>query len=184
MAKVLADAPRTFVPRGELPSPIASGLPASPGIATGNVVTSSAAAVEAAERGETVILMRHETSPEDVAGMARSAGVLTARGGLASHAAVVARGWGIPAVVGAGGLELAVGQLITIDGSTGAVYAGRLDGDWQVDPEVATLTDWASELGIDLAAEAPATLDAGSAGSAGGADSGPTWRVAYADHRR
>jgi pyruvate,orthophosphate dikinase len=99
--------------------------------------------------------------------MARSAGVLTASGGLASHAAVVARGWGIPAVVGAAdvvvagdsvtisGHELHAGDLISIDGATGDVFLGELAGTWQVAPEAATLLDWAKELGIDVSRDTP-----------------------------
>ena len=91
----------------------------------------------AADAGEPAILVRAETSPDDVHGMARAAGILTSRGGLASHAAVVARGWGIPAVVGAAGIDVArrprsmigdrtldAGDVITIDGSTGEVFEG------------------------------------------------------------
>lgn len=95
--------------------------------------------------------------------MAHAAGILTARGGLASHAAVVARGWGIPAVVGAAAVEvsdghvtiaghaLSVGDHISIDGSTGEVFAGDLIGSRQIAPEAATLLDWAHELGIESA---------------------------------
>ena len=147
---LLADPPRVFLRAPETPAPIASGLPASPGVASGTVVLTSDQAVESADRGESVILVRDETSPEDVRGMARSAGVLTARGGLASHAAVVARGWGIPAVVGAGAavLKLKAGDHVSIDGSTGEVFRGVLPGEWEVAPEAATLLEWASELGI------------------------------------
>ena len=155
VAALLADPPRTFVPRGEKPPLIATGLAASPGIGSGSVVSSSAAAVEAADRGESVILVRPETSPEDVGGMARAAGVLTMRGGLASHAAVVARGWGIPAVVGADGISFDDGELITIDGSTGEVFRGRLEGDWETAPEAETLLGWAAELGIEIVASEP-----------------------------
>jgi pyruvate, orthophosphate dikinase len=169
---VLAEQPRVFVRSPDAPAPVAGGLPASPGVATGVVATSSAAAEAAAERGESVILVRAETSPEDVPGMSRSAGVLTALGGLASHAAVVARGWGIPAVVGAAQVRLgqdeawigenkvAAGETITIDGSTGEVYLGRLEGEWQVAPEAATLLGWARELGIEVPA-APGADDSG-----------------------
>jgi pyruvate,orthophosphate dikinase len=162
VAALLADPPRVFVAAGELPVPIARGLPASPGVATGEIVTSSEAAERAAAEGGSVILVRSETSPEDVRGMAKSAGILTARGGLASHAAVVARGWGIPAVVGAdevvprdgavviAGQSLPVGERITIDGSTGAIYRGELPGEWQVAPEVTTLLEWAKELWIPI----------------------------------
>ena len=151
---LLADPPRLFVRSADAGAPIARGLPASPGVASGTVVLSSEAAVESGGRGQSVILVRDETSPEDVVGMSKAAGVLTARGGLASHAAVVARGWGIPAVVGAGSavLELKVGERISIDGSSGEVFAGELAGSWEVAPEAATLLDWARELGIDVAA--------------------------------
>ena len=80
---------------------IAKGLAASPGAAVGKVYFTADDAVDADERGEKVILVRNETSPEDVHGMMVSQGILTARGGLVSHAAVVARGWGTPAIVGA-----------------------------------------------------------------------------------
>ena len=162
VAPLLIDPPRVFVRAANSPAPIAAGLPASPGVAGGAIVTSSVAAEDSAGRGQAVILVREDTSPEDVPGMAKSAGVLTARGGLASHAAVVARGWGIPAVVGASSVRLTgdgvgigersfrTGERITIDGSTGEVFAGEVPGSWQVAPEAATLLDWATELGIDL----------------------------------
>jgi pyruvate,orthophosphate dikinase len=102
--------------------PVAVGLGASPGRVTGAVVLDADAAAEA--EGP-VILVRPETSPEDVHGMSVSAGILTSTGGLVSHAAVVARGWGIPAVVGAGTLPFAAGDEITIDGTTGEVWLGR-----------------------------------------------------------
>jgi len=162
VADVLVDPPRLFVPAADLPAAIAVGLPASPGIATGEVVTSSDAAEEQAAAGRPVILVRPDTSPDDVRGMSKAAGVLTARGGLASHAAVVARGWGIPAVVGAAGIEvaggdvrllertIAAGETITIDGGTGEVYLGQLAGRWEVAPEAATLLGWAAEHGIEI----------------------------------
>ena len=161
VAGQLVDPPRFFVPAGEMPPAITIGLPASPGIATGAVVTSSEAAQQAAADTR-VILVRPDTSPADVAGLSRAAGVLTARGGLASHAAVVARGWGIPAVVGATGVEvgdaevridgrtIGAGEALTIDGSTGAVYLDELAGSWEVAPEAATLLDWAVKLSIDI----------------------------------
>ncbi|MFL5770653.1 MAG: pyruvate, phosphate dikinase, partial [Chloroflexota bacterium] len=100
VARLLADPPTvTTGPRGDR-TPLATGLGASPGIASGEIATSPEAAERAAEAGRRPILVRAETSPDDVHGMSLSAGILTARGGLASHAAVVARGWGIPAVVG------------------------------------------------------------------------------------
>jgi pyruvate,orthophosphate dikinase len=160
VAGLLADPPTLFVATGDVPTPIAIGLPASPGVASGAIALTSAAAEAGSVKS--VILVRSETSPEDVAGIARAAGVLTSRGGLASHAAVVARGWGIPAVVGAASVRPGdegvamgdqmfwVGELITIDGSTGAVYAGELAGRWEVAPEAAKLLEWASELGIPI----------------------------------
>src|SRR4029079_12463420 len=85
---------------------IATGLAASPGAAVGRAYFTADDAADAADRGEKVILVRSETSPEDVHGMSVSEGILTARGGLVSHAAVVARGWGIPAVVGAESIDI------------------------------------------------------------------------------
>ncbi len=169
---LLADPPRVFIRAANAGAPIASGLPASPGVAVGAVVTSSDEAVESGDRGESVILVRDETSPEDVRGMAKAAGVLTARGGLASHAAVVARGWGIPAVVGAGSgvLQLAPGERISIDGSTGEVFRGALAGEWQLAPEAAQLLEWAAELGVEISSTRVTEQDAPVAATS---DSGP-----------
>ena len=118
---------------------LAKGLGASPGAAVGKVYFTADSAVDAEERGEAVILVRNETSPEDVHGMMVAQGILTARGGLVSHAAVVARGWGTPAVVGAeavkiindkhfevGGIQVKEGDVISIDGATGEVMLGAL----------------------------------------------------------
>ena len=172
VAHHLADPPRIFVRAQGGPQPIAAGLPASPGVATGGIVTSSDAAIAAAGSGRAVILVRDETSPEDVRGMAQAAGVLTARGGLASHAAVVARGWGIPAVVGAsavrpgettveiGERSFEIGEEITIDGSTGEIIPGILPGSWQTTPEAERLIAWAADLGIALAAPDGRTVEA------------------------
>jgi pyruvate, orthophosphate dikinase len=135
------------------------GLGASPGAAVGGVCFSAARAVELAQKGERVILVRNETSPDDVDGMLAAQGVLTARGGLVSHAAVVARGWGKPAVVGAdalivtatscrvGDVELAEGDVISIDGSAGTVVLGAVRLT-QADPpeELAVLLGWADEI--------------------------------------
>lgn len=150
---------------------IARGLPASPGLATGQIVVSPTEADAAAATGP-IILVRGETSPEDVPAMSRAAGVLTSRGGLASHAAVVARGWGIPAVVGAasvalrdagviiGGQFLPAGARLTIDGSTGEIFAGEIPGQQVIAAEVTTLQRWAEDLGLDLtSASAPAGRD-------------------------
>ncbi len=180
---LLAYPPRvTQSPRGAA-QPLTKGLGASPGVAAGEIVTSPEAAVTAAEAGRAVILVRAETSPDDVQGMSVARGILTATGGLASHAAVVARGWGIPAVVGAAavsvspesiavdGTTLKVGEQITIDGSTGEVFAGALVGSSEVVPEAATLIDWARELGIPIeTAESPAPSSASPTGTATPAD--------------
>src|SRR5579875_1642347 len=115
---------------------ITRGLGASPGAAVGRVYFTADDAKAAAERGEPVILVRNETSPEDVHGMLAAEGILTARGGLVSHAAVVARGWGKPAVVGAealrlsdhaffvGDITVAEGDWLSIDGGDGSVVLG------------------------------------------------------------
>jgi phosphoenolpyruvate-protein kinase (PTS system EI component) len=135
---------------------LTSGLPASPGAASGRIVTSAQAAVDAADRGVDVILVRTETTPDDVLGMQSARGILTTRGGLASHAAVVARGWGIPAVVGAGdvvvvdgGIRIgddfhAEGTEISIDGRTGNVIEGAVVASTRsAPPELETLLRWA-----------------------------------------
>src|SRR5215212_7793814 len=116
-------------------------------------------AADAAERGEQVILVRNETSPEDVHGMAAAEGILTARGGLVSHAAVVARGWGKPAVVGAeavrisgdsftvGDVTVRAGDLISIDGTTGEVVLGEVGlVSGETPPEFDTVLEWADEI--------------------------------------
>jgi pyruvate, orthophosphate dikinase len=186
---ILGDPPTHVVGRDAGAVPIATGLPASPGVAAGEIVTSPEAAIEAAEAGRTVILVRSETSPDDVHGMARAAGILTSSGGLASHAAVVARGWGIPAVVGAAQVvvtdgrvdiarhPLAIGDRITIDGATGDVFEGDVAGRAEVVPEAATLLAWALDLGIEIGggrgAAAPALPADHPAAGAGGPDDDP-----------
>ncbi len=119
---------------------IGSGLPASPGAASGEIVFSAEEAVAAKAEGRRVILVRMETSPEDIHGMHAAEGILTTRGGMTSHAAVVARGMGIPCVTGAGsmrvdlrsgvligiGCMLRKGDVITIDGSSGRVLRGEV----------------------------------------------------------
>ncbi len=135
------------------------GLGASPGAAVGRVYFSADDAQEAAARGEQVILVRRETSPDDVHGMLAAEGILTARGGLVSHAAVVARGWGKPAVVGADALRLAGRQLVvgdvtvaegdwlSIDGSTGAVVLGQVPLTPAEPPkEFDVILAWADEI--------------------------------------
>ncbi len=120
---------------------LAKGLPAGPGGAVGRIVFTADAAVEWAARGETVLLLREETNPEDVEGMRAAVGILTARGGMTSHAALVARGWGKCCIVGAGELEIdaatktlsvggrtfSEGDTLTLNGTRGLVYAGALD---------------------------------------------------------
>jgi pyruvate,orthophosphate dikinase len=142
---------------------IAKGLPASPGAASGIVVFSSQDAEKKSENGEKVILVRVETSPEDIKGMHVSQGILTARGGMTSHAAVVARGMGTPCVSGAStievnhdgkffiasGVKVKEGDIITINGSNGDVILGsvptlkpNLSGDFE------TIMKWADEIRV------------------------------------
>ncbi len=92
---------------------VGEGLPASPGAASGRIVLTADDAIVAGDNGEAVILVRSETTPDDVLGMQAARGILTIRGGLVSHAAVVARGWGIPAVVGASMVHID-GNIVTI----------------------------------------------------------------------
>ena len=138
---------------------IARGLAASPGAAVGKAYFTADAAAEAAARGEKVVLVRTETSPEDVHGMHVSEGILTARGGLVSHAAVVARGWGIPAVVGAeaivirdssftvGDVKVAEGDVISLDGSSGEVALGEVELTVGEAPEeLDTILGWADAI--------------------------------------
>jgi pyruvate,orthophosphate dikinase len=138
---------------------IAKGLAASPGAAVGRVYFTADDAADAADRGEKVVLVRNETSPEDVHGMMVSEGILTSRGGLVSHAAVVARGWGTPAVVGAeairihpgrfvaGDVVVHEGETISIDGSTGNVVLGAVTLSSAEPPkEFLTILEWADEI--------------------------------------
>ncbi|MEZ5813160.1 MAG: pyruvate, phosphate dikinase [Alphaproteobacteria bacterium] len=155
---------------------LTKGLPASPGAASGKVVFTSEEAEALAQAGERVILCRQETSPEDISGMHASAGILTSRGGMTSHAAVVARGMGTCCVAGAGELHIDVkskriridereireGDVITLDGSTGEVMAGEVD---TIQPELSgefgTLMAWADERRrMNVRANAETPLDA------------------------
>ncbi len=152
---------------------IAKGLPASPGAAVGKVVFSAADAEKAAAKGEKVILVRPETSPEDIGGMDAAQGILTARGGMTSHAAVVARGMGKPCVAGCtdlnvdekkksfwiGSHTVKEGESITLNGTTGEVILGEVP---LVQPEMTgdfnTIMKWADEfrdLGIRANADTP-----------------------------
>jgi len=150
------------------------GLPASPGAASGVVVFEADEAEELAAAGEDVILVRSETSPEDIGGMHAARGILTSRGGMTSHAAVVARGMGRPCVAGASALHvdpvagavrvngrtIAKGQVLTIDGSTGDVILGRVATvNPELSDEFATLIGWADavrRLRVRTNAETPA----------------------------
>ena len=139
--------------------PFVKGLGASPGAAVGKVVLTADAAVEAVNKGEKVILVRSETSPEDVHGMMVAEGILTARGGLVSHAAVVARGWGTPAVVGAesidfieggfkvGAVTVKIGDVVSLDGATGEVMLGALEmASGEPPAEFHTVLAWADVI--------------------------------------
>ncbi|CAB5011660.1 unannotated protein [freshwater metagenome] len=138
---------------------LTKGLAASPGAAVGKVYFTADEAADAADRGEAVILVRNETSPEDVHGMMVSQGILTARGGLVSHAAVVARGWGTPAIVGAeavriegkqfsvGNIVVKEGDVISLDGASGEVVVGELKLEAAKPPkEFETILKWADEI--------------------------------------
>jgi pyruvate,orthophosphate dikinase len=139
----------------------AKGLPASPGAASGAVVFSADEAELRAQKGESVILVRIETSPEDIHGMHAARGILTTRGGMTSHAAVVARGMGRPCVAGAGGISvdygaqtlsangvtIRAGEILTIDGATGEVFAGSVKMiEPQLSGDFGTLMGWADEI--------------------------------------
>jgi pyruvate,orthophosphate dikinase len=153
---------------------VAKGLPASPGGVTGQVVFTSKDAVEWKERGQKVILVRVETSPEDIDGMVSSEGILTSRGGMTSHAAVVARGMGKCCVAGCGdvsvneseklfranGYVIKEGEMITLDGSTGEVYLGevktippQLEGPFE---KIMEMADRYRELKVRTNADTPA----------------------------
>lgn len=154
----------------------AKGLPASPGAASGNIYFTAEGAKKASEQGEKVILIRQETSPEDIEGMVVSEAIVTSRGGMTSHAAVVARGMGVCCVAGceeiyvdefleqatAGNVILRQGETISVDGTTGTIYRGSIpyvEGDeWQL---LETITDWAKEeasIGVKANAETPADI--------------------------
>ena len=165
---------------------IAKGLPASPGAASGAAVFDADTAEQRAGAGEAVILVRTETSPEDIHGMHAAKGILTARGGMTSHAAVVARGMGRPCVSGAGsisidlksrvmrvgGREVREGDLLTIDGATGEVMAGEVPTVLpELSGEFGTLMAWADETrrmrvrtNADTPADAQVARDFGAEG--------------------
>ncbi len=155
---------------------LARGLPASPGAAAGRIVFTAEEAEDWVKRGEKVILVRRETSPEDIGGMHVSQGILTSRGGMTSHAAVVARGMGTPCVCGAGEVQIDVatktcrvrdkilveGDVITLDGSTGEVFLGKVA---TVQPELTgdfgILMGWVDRIRrLKVRANAETPLDA------------------------
>ncbi len=161
------NAPRTLLSRG---------LPASPGAAAGKVVFTAEEAEDWVKRGEKVILVRRETSPDDIGGMHVAEGILTTRGGMTSHAAVVARGMGTPCVSGAGEIQvdakakflrvrdeiLHEGDMLTLDGSTGEVFVGRVA---TIEPEMTgdfgTLMEWVDDIrSLKVRANAETPVDA------------------------
>ena len=153
---------------------LARGLPASPGACSGKIVMSADDAESKKQLGEVVVLVREETSPEDIHGMHAAAGILTTRGGMTSHAAVVARGMGRPCVCGAGelhidyktqtlmvrGTKLKAGDVITVDGSTGEVMIGEVPTiQPQMSGDFAALMEWADvirKMKVRTNAETPA----------------------------
>lgn len=164
-------------PKAELTQPvIAKGLPAGPGGAKGRAVFTSAEAVEWASRGEKVILVREETSPEDVDGMHKAQAILTTKGGMTSHAALVARGWGKCCIVGCGDIEInsdaktfvakngvviKEGDWISLNGTKGLVYEGSMalvDIDIEKNQsykDLMKLVDGAKQMGVRANAETP-----------------------------
>ncbi|TRW98342.1 pyruvate, phosphate dikinase [Paracoccus sp. M683] len=155
---------------------VARGINASPGAATGKIVFSATAAQASAARGEPCVLVRRETVPEDIRGMHASVAVLTERGGTTSHAAVIARGLGLPCIVGASGISIDTrtrllragnrsfreGEVITIDGTTGEVLAGAAEMlEPALDDSFTQLLEWADQFRqIDVRANADTPEDA------------------------
>ncbi len=149
----------TFDPKAER-DVLTTGLPASPGAASGKPAFTAEEAVERSEHGESIILVRKETSPEDVSGMHSAAGILTSTGGMTSHAAVVARGWGKCCVAGAGAIEIneanmtisvngrtfGSDDIISLDGTSGEVIAGPVASlDPELSEEFHAVMEWADE---------------------------------------
>lgn len=166
--------------------PISKGLPASPGAANGKIYFSAKKVAEMALAGEETILVRHETTPDDIEGMIHCNAILTSTGGMTSHAAVVARGMGRTCVVGCQNIELNYkegyckigekiyheGDWLSIDGSTGSVYEGEIKTETNTVPEqFSTLMNWANEYAImevranaDTPEDAQKALDFGATG--------------------
>jgi len=155
---------------------IAKGLPASPGAVTGAAYFDAESAKTAKERGEEVILLRQETSPEDIEGMIASEAIITSRGGMTSHAAVVARGMGVCCVVGCESLKInefikqaiyddgviGEGDVISVDGSSGNIYIGMLEKEMIEEKQsLNTILQWADEIAtmnVHANAETPADI--------------------------
>jgi pyruvate,orthophosphate dikinase len=161
---------------------IASGVAASPGVTSGVICLDPDRVADVAESGSSVILVRPTTSPEDVHGMVQASGIVTATGGMVSHAALVARGWGIAAVCGVDALQfepvlsiagtpLANGARLTIDGTAGKIYLGDCVEAGQGEPvELQTLRRWAADAGLELGGDRdsvvePAAMTDGVAGN-------------------
>jgi pyruvate,orthophosphate dikinase len=179
---------RPRLPPGLTKKPFVTGVAASPGAAVGQVVFDSDDAVTRAKAGEAVILVRPETTPDDIHGMAAAVGIVTSQGGKTSHAAVVARGMGKPAVTGAArlhvdtgtgvahahGQEIRLGDILTMDGTSGSVYLGAVD---LVAPEtlheLEDLLSWADEIRhLEVRANADTATDAAEARARGAAGIG------------
>ena len=155
---------------------LSRGLPASPGAASGKIVFTAEDAEDWVKRGEKVILVRRETSPEDIGGMHVSQGILTTRGGMTSHAAVVARGMGTPCICGAGDINvdakaktarvrdkiLLEGDIITLDGATGEIFLGKVASILpELTGDFATLMAWVDKIRrLKVRANAETPLDA------------------------
>ncbi|HVB10533.1 MAG TPA: pyruvate, phosphate dikinase, partial [Bacillota bacterium] len=159
---------------GDLPAPIAQGLAASPGAAVGEVCFDPDEAEKLARQGHRLVLVRQETAPDDIHGIAAAQGVLTARGGMTCHAAIVTRGMGKPCIVGCealrideragtariGGQTVRAGDVISLDGATGAVYMGSVEvGDPELGAEFEAVLGWADAIrtmGVRANADTPA----------------------------
>jgi pyruvate,orthophosphate dikinase len=181
-------------------SPIAKGLPAGPGGARGQIVFTAADAVAWKQAGKQVILVREETNPEDVEGMRAAQGILTARGGMTSHAALVARGWGKCCIVGCGALHVDVearvlsvggrtyreGEILTLNGTKGAVYAGALPlMEGKENPRFAAfmaMVDGFRRLGVRTNADTPADAAKARAFGAEGIGLFRTEHMFYGEH--
>jgi pyruvate,orthophosphate dikinase len=150
-------------------TPLGQGLAASPGVGAGQLSFDPTRAAELAANGVAVVLARESTAPEDVHGMVNAAAIVTTRGGVVSHAAVVARSWSIPAVTSldgaafadggllVGGTRLREGELVTVDGNRGLLFAGDCRDSQTVEvPWAQTIREWALELGVEPGVQAGA----------------------------